>query len=105
MKIKASILLLILSIFTAAQTGSININVFDEFTKKPLPANIKISKINQEFSGIGNIIINDLPSGTYNLEVESETYEMGFLNELIIKVLTLWRILFLNWSFFSWRSW
>ncbi|MDN3607976.1 TonB-dependent receptor [Kaistella yonginensis] len=84
MKIKASILLLILSIFTAAQTGSININVFDEFTKKPLPANIKISKINQEFSGIGNIIINDLPSGTYNLEVESETYEMGFLNELNI---------------------
>ena len=84
MKIKASILLLILSIFTAAQTGSININVFDEFTKKPLPPNIKISKINQEFSGIGNIIINDLPSGTYNLEVESETYEMGFLNELNI---------------------
>ena len=72
------------AIFISAQSGSINVNVFDEFTKKPLPATISISKTQQEFSGEGNVVISGLPSGTYNLEIEAAGYETGFLNEINI---------------------
>ncbi len=77
-------MLLILATFIFAQSGSINVNVFDEFTKKPLAATITISKMQQEFSGEGNVIISGLPTGTYNLEIEAAGYESGFLNEINI---------------------
>ena len=68
----------------SAQSGSINVNVFDDFTKKSLPAIIKIEKTQQEFSGVGNITISGIQSGVYTLEIDSEGYESGFLNELNI---------------------
>ena len=80
MKFKFSFLLVILTILISAQSGSINVNVFDEFTKKPLAATIKIEKLQQEFSGNGNVNLSGLPSGTYNLEMEAEGYDSGFLN-------------------------
>ncbi|MDP2453991.1 MULTISPECIES: TonB-dependent receptor [unclassified Kaistella] len=84
MKFKVSFFLLVLSIFISAQSGSINVNVFDDFTKKPLPAKVTVVKNQQEFSGVGNIIISALPSGNYNLEIDSDGYETGFLNDINI---------------------
>ena len=84
MKFRVSFFLLVLSIFISAQSGSINVNVFDDFTKKPLPAKITVVKNQQEFSGVGNVIISALPSGNYNLEIGSDGYETGFLNDINI---------------------
>ena len=82
MKFNISFLLLVISIFISAQTGSINVNVFDEFSKKPLSAKILIPKVQQEFSGTGNVVISELPTGSYNLEVTSQDYETGFLIDI-----------------------
>ena len=82
MKFNISFLLLVISIFISAQTGSINVNVFDEFSKKPLSAKILIPKVQQEFSGTGNVVISELPTGSYNLEVASQDYETGFLIDI-----------------------
>lgn len=79
-----SIFLATISMIVSAQSGSINVNVFDAFSKKPLTATIKIPNIQQEFSEAGNILVAQIPSGTYNLEVEAADYEMGFLNEINI---------------------
>ena len=84
MKFKASFFLLLLSFFVTAQSGSINVNVFDDFTKKPIPSKIKILKIQQEFSGTGNVSISEIPSGNYTLEIQSDDYETGFLNDINI---------------------
>lgn len=82
MKFNISFLSLVISIFISAQTGSINVNVFDEFSKKPLSAKILIPKVQQEFSGTGNVVISELPTGSYNLEVTSQDYETGFLIDI-----------------------
>lgn len=65
-----------------AQVGSITINVFDDFSKKPISATVKIQNFEQTYSGNGNISVTDLMSGNYNFEVSSEGYDVGFLNDI-----------------------
>jgi len=83
MKFKLILLFFISSLSLYSQVGSININVFDDFSKKPLAATVKILGGNeQQFSGAGNILISDISSGTYTFEIVSEGYSPSYLNEI-----------------------
>lgn len=83
MKFKLILLFFISSLSLYSQVGSININVFDDFSKKPLTATVKILGGNEEqFSGTGNILISDVSSGTYTFEIVSEGYSPSYLNEI-----------------------
>ncbi len=83
MRFRYSFLLLLLSAFTFAQVGSININVFDDFTKKPLAASVRmLGSEGAVFTGEGNVLIADIPSGTYTFEVTSEGYTPTSLNDI-----------------------
>lgn len=83
MKFKLILLFFISSLSLYSQVGSININVFDDFSKKPLTATVKILGGNEEqFSGTGNILISDISSGTYTFEIVSEGYSPSYLNEI-----------------------
>lgn len=65
-----------------AQVGSVTINVFDEFSKKPIASTVKIQNFEQTFSGNGSVSVTDLMSGNYNFEISSEGYDVGFLNDI-----------------------
>lgn len=65
-----------------AQTGNLNINVFDDFSKKPTMATVKILSSGQTFTGEGNILLSNLAAGNYNLEISSPGFENGFLNDI-----------------------
>lgn len=83
MKFRYSFLLLLLSAFTFAQVGSINISVIDDFTKKPLAASVRmLGSEGAVFTGEGNVLIADIPSGTYTFEVTSEGYTPTSLNDI-----------------------
>lgn len=83
MKFKLILLFFISSLSLYSQVGSININVFDDFSKKPLTATVKILGGNEEqFSGTGNILISDISSGTYTFEIVSDGYSPNYLNEI-----------------------
>lgn len=84
MKFKIASFFILFSLLLSAQSGSINVNVYDQFTKKPLSATINIEKISEEFFGNGNVLIADLPSGTYTLKINAQDYETGFLNDIDI---------------------
>lgn len=77
-------LFIFFSSFISAQKGSININVFDEFTKKPLDATVYVLGVENAYQGQGNIVISDLLSGVYSFEVRSENYKTGFLKDITI---------------------
>lgn len=64
------------------QTGSLSISIKDKNTQKALPASILLPSTAQNFSGEGEIILPDLPTGTYNLEISSEGYQKGFLFDI-----------------------
>lgn len=66
----------------SAQIGSVTISVFDEFSKKPISANVKIQNSEQVFSGTGNIQISELKSGNYSFEISSDGYDIGYLNDI-----------------------
>ncbi len=78
----------ILSLFSAAlfsaQTGSLNINVFDDFSKKPLAATVTVTSSGQEFSGEGNVLLPDLPAGNYSFQISAEGYQNGSLNDISV---------------------
>ncbi|RST26706.1 TonB-dependent receptor [Chryseobacterium lacus] len=78
----------ILSLFSAAlfsaQTGSLNINVFDDFSKKPLAATVTVTSSGQEFSGEGNVLLLDLPAGNYSFQISAEGYQNGSLNDISV---------------------
>ena len=80
--------LVLLSLFSAAflsaQTGSLNINVFDDFSKQPLPATITVASTGQQFSGVGNVALPDLPAGNYSLQIAAEGYQNGTLNDISV---------------------
>lgn len=83
MKLKFIILFLLSSLSLYSQVGSININVFDDFSKKPVSATVKImGGTEQQFSGTGNIMISEISSGTYTLEIVSEGYSASYLKEI-----------------------
>ena len=78
----------ILSLFFAAvfsaQTGSLNINVFDDFSKRPLTATVTVTSSKQEFSGEGNVLLPDLPAGNYSFQISAEGYQNGSLNDISV---------------------
>ncbi len=83
MRFRYSFLLLLLSALTFAQVGSININVFDDFTKKPLAASVRmLASEGAVFTGEGIVLIADIPSGTYTFEVTAEGYTPTSLNDI-----------------------
>ena len=82
MKFKIAIPIVLFSLSIFGQSGNLNVNVYDEFSKKPLSSEIKIQQSNSVFSGDGNISVPDLPSGTYTLEISAEGYEAGFLKDI-----------------------
>ncbi len=68
-----------------AQVGSLTINVFDEFSKKPLSATVSIQGGKDEiFIGNGSVLIPEIPSGNYNFRISAEGYDDGFLNDINI---------------------
>ena len=80
-KLITSLLLLVTTV-VLAQVGSVTISVFDEFSKKPLSANIITFSSPRIFSGNGNVLVNEIPAGNYNFIISSEGYEDGFLNDI-----------------------
>ena len=85
MKFKLIFLFLITSIFFKAQVGSININVFDDFSKKPLSATVKmVGGTGQSYTGKGNVRIQEIASGTYTFEVAAEGFAPAFLNDISV---------------------
>ena len=76
--------LFLLTNFALAQSGSININVYDEFSKKPLEVSIKILNTEKEIKGNGNIQISELNPGSYTFEISTDNYETGYLNDINI---------------------
>ncbi len=76
------IFLFLISNFILAQSGSVNINVYDEFSKKPLEVNIKIQNSDKLFFGVGNVQITELISGNYSFEISAENYATGFLSDI-----------------------
>lgn len=73
----------ILSAQLFGQVGSININVFDEFSRKPLSAEAKIVGQDQIYpSASGNIVVSEISSGTYTFEISAPGYTRSFLNEI-----------------------
>lgn len=75
---------LILYLVVLGQSGSVNINVYDDFSKKPLEVNIKVQNSDKIFSGTGNIQISDLIPGNYTFEISADNYSTGFLNDINI---------------------
>ncbi len=83
MKFRLLFLLLLGPILTYAQVGSININVFDDFTKKPLSASVRMLVADGTvYTGDGNIVIAEIPSGTFSFEISSEGYSPTSLNDI-----------------------
>lgn len=78
------LLFVMFSSWVFAQLGSININVYDEFSKRPITVTVKIIGSDQSISGIGNLQFSDLKPGDYTFEIESENYTTGFLNDINI---------------------
>lgn len=84
MPYKFTFFLFFISGFLFSQVGSINISVYDEFSKKPVSATVKIVNSDQIFTGIGNVQIPEIPSGNYNFEISAEGFDTGFLNDISV---------------------
>ena len=83
---KKILLLLLLIIFSGlnAQVGSINISVFDEFSKKPLEATLKRQNSTDSISGTSNLQLDNIPSGSYTFEISAENYQTNYLVDINI---------------------
>jgi len=81
LKIALVFTLLLASQFSA-QTGSININVYDDFSKKPLSATISVNSTDQNFQGDGNVRVTNLPVGVYQFQISAEGYAEGLLKDI-----------------------
>lgn len=78
------LLFILFSSWVFAQLGGMNINVYDEFSKRPITVTVKIIGSDQSISGTGNLQFSDLKPGDYTFEIESENYTTGFLNDINI---------------------
>lgn len=66
-----------------AQTGRININVYDEFTKKPIAATVSVGN-SATYTGTGNVQIDNLAAGTYSFTISAPGYASGSLNDISV---------------------
>lgn len=73
-----------ISIVVYSQNGSININVYDGFSRQPLDAEITIDGKNEKFNGKGIVEIKNLPVGNYTFEINSEGYDADYLFDINI---------------------
>ena len=76
--------LLLSSFFLKSQVGSINISVFDEFSKKPVEATVKIQNGAESTTGNGSVQLGNLPSGSYTFEITAENYDISYLYDIDI---------------------
>lgn len=72
----------LIAICTMAQTGNVNISIYDQFTQKPLQAQVQILDTEVTVEGFGNVLISDLNQGLYSFEISAEGYETGYLEEI-----------------------
>ncbi|WP_407401396.1 TonB-dependent receptor plug domain-containing protein [Chryseobacterium sp.] len=79
-----SLLLLSFSGIAFGQLGGLNINVYDDFSKKPIAVTVKIIGSDKSYSGNGNLNISELKPGDYTFEIDAENYNTGFLNDINI---------------------
>ena len=84
MKFKFVIIFLISTLPFFAQTGSININVVDDFSKKPLTSTVTIISTGQQFSGDGNVVLADLSAGNYSFQIAATGYQNQSLNDIAV---------------------
>ena len=81
-------IVLIFTLFLAsqfsAQTGSININVYDDFSKKALSATVAVNSTEQNFQGDGNVSLTNLPVGVYQFQISAEGYAEGLLKDIAV---------------------
>lgn len=73
---------LFVGVLTFGQIGSININIIDDFSKKPLSGSVRIVGQDQTYTGEGNVTLNQIPSGTYTFEVSAEGYASSTLSDI-----------------------
>ncbi len=73
---------LFVGVLTFGQIGSININIIDDFSKKPLSGSVRIVGQDQIYTGEGNVTLNQIPSGTYTFEVSAEGYASSTLSDI-----------------------
>ena len=66
------------------QKGSININVYDEFSKKLIEVTVKVQNSETVSSGLGNVQISNLNPDNYTFEITAENYTTSFLSDINI---------------------
>lgn len=74
----------LLSSFVWAQTGGININVYDNFSNRPISAKIRILNVEKTYEGQGEVSIDSLPTKTYDFLISAEEYEDRYLSDISI---------------------
>lgn len=84
MKLRFLFLFSLLTALINAQTGSLTVNVFDEFSKRPLSSTATINSTGQTFSGTGTILFENLPAGNYTIQFNAEGYDVGSLNDIAV---------------------
>lgn len=84
MRLLSIVLFVFFSIQSFAQLGKININVYDDFTKKPVEAMVTVLNDDRFFVGEGNIQIDSLAQGTYSFEISAAGFSSGYLDEIQI---------------------
>ncbi|MDO4763626.1 MAG: TonB-dependent receptor plug domain-containing protein [Flavobacteriaceae bacterium] len=72
----------IISIIGYSQNGKININVYDDFSKKPINAKATIETSEQTYEGEGSIYIDEISAGIYNIEITSNGYDSFILKDI-----------------------
>lgn len=77
-------LFFLLSMVVWSQVGSVNINVYDEFSKKPLKATVTIQNTQKTYTGTGTVQISEIPSGNYTFEISAEGHNNSFLSDINI---------------------
>ncbi|MEC5156356.1 TonB-dependent receptor plug domain-containing protein [Chryseobacterium sp. MP_3.2] len=82
MKNYVSFLFICLSFIANGQVGSINISVYDEFSKKPLEARVTIQKRADTLTGNGMVQLTNIPSGSYTFEIAAENYNTSYLYDI-----------------------
>lgn len=78
------IVFIFLSLNVFGQIGQINLNVYDEFTQKPIEASVTVSNDDRFFQGLGNVQIDSLVQGKYSFEISADGYASGFLDDIQI---------------------
>src|SRR5690606_29010234 len=84
MRYTLGLIFLALSFWGMAQVGSVNINVYDEFTQQPLEALVSVLGEERFFTGQGNVQIDSLQQGNYSFEISAEGYLPGYLDDITI---------------------